>query len=73
VEKGSTVDRDERPKAVLTIQQTAAELLVSPRTVERLIREGTLGSVKVGRRRLIRREQLEAFLDHRARVEARLH
>jgi excisionase family DNA binding protein len=65
-------DRDRR-LSVLTIQQTADELQISPRTVERLVRDGKLGSVKVGRRRFVRTEQITAFLDHQARVEARLH
>lgn len=68
---------DIKPRAptgsVFTIQQVAVELQVSDTTVERLIRHGSLGSMKVGRRRLVRRSQLDVYLDHQARVERRHH
>lgn len=58
--------------SVMTVRQVADELQVSEKTVERLIWEKSLGSVKVGRRRFVRPTQLQEFLDHRALVERKL-
>lgn len=54
---------DTKPEPVLlTIQAVAAGLSVSQRTVWKLIAEGRLVSVKVGRSTRVRREDLEAFV-----------
>ena len=48
-----------------TRQQVCERLQISLPTLERLIRRGELPVVKVGRRVLIRRQTLEAFLRQR--------
>lgn len=68
-----STNRSHPTGSVLTVEQVAKELQVSTRTAERLIGQGTLGSVKIGRRRLVRPDQIRSYLDHRARVENRLH
>lgn len=47
---------------LLTCEEAAAFLRVHPRTVYRLLREGKLPGVKVGRQWRIRRTDLEASL-----------
>jgi excisionase family DNA binding protein len=44
----------------LTIQEAAARLRVSERTIERRIHMGRLSTSTIGRRRLIRRSDLDA-------------
>jgi excisionase family DNA binding protein len=48
-----------------TRQQVCERLQISLPTLERLIRRGELPIVKIGRRVLIRRRTLEAFLRQR--------
>ncbi len=48
---------------LLTIDEVADVLRVSRSTIYRLLAERSLGFVSIGRRKRIRREQLEAFLD----------
>lgn len=50
---------------VLTIHETADALAVSPRHIARLIARQELPSIKIGRRRLIRREDLRSWLEGR--------
>ncbi len=47
----------------LTVAECARELRVSRPTLYRLFQRGELLRVKVGRRRLIRRRELERFLE----------
>ena len=47
---------------VYTAAQVATILQVSPRTVERLVTQGTLQAVRVGRRLRITQHQLQAYL-----------
>jgi excisionase family DNA binding protein len=44
------------------LDQAAEMLSVSRRVVDRLIRDGELDSVKLGRRRLVPHEALEAYV-----------
>jgi excisionase family DNA binding protein len=54
-----------------TRQQVCERLQISLATLERLIRRGELPVVRVGRRVLIRRRSLEAFLRQREAVAPR--
>jgi excisionase family DNA binding protein len=54
-----------------TRQQVCERLQISLPTLERLIRRGELPVVKIGRRVLIRRRTLEAFLRQREAAPAR--
>ena len=56
---------------VYTREQVRQRLQISLATLERLIRRGELPVVKVGRRVLIRRRTLEAFLRQREATPAR--
>lgn len=49
-------------RSLLSVDQTAKVLNVCPRTVAEAIRLGKLESVRIGRRRLIRPEAVEAFI-----------
>jgi excisionase family DNA binding protein len=51
-----------QPQRLLTINQTAAALAISRTGVYRLIRDGELVPVRVGRRLRVRPEHLQAFL-----------
>src|ERR1019366_4336045 len=46
----------------LSLKATATVLSISPRTVHRLIDEKGLPSIRIGRRRLVRRDDLRAWL-----------
>lgn len=50
---------------VLSIAETATALAVSQRHVARLLARQELPSIKIGRRRLIRREALKAWIQGR--------
>lgn len=47
---------------LLTIQEAADYLRIGKRTVERFVALGDIGSVKVGRRRLIQASELDRYL-----------
>ena len=53
---------------LLNVTQVAAMMGVSDRTIWRRIREGALPAVRLGGRVLVKREDLEAFVD---RLEGR--
>jgi len=46
-----------------SIPNAADELSVSPRVLERLIRDGEIASVKIGRRRLVPDEALADYIE----------
>lgn len=46
-----------------TIKETAEYLRVTPRSVERWVRAGVIGSIKVGRQRRIRESDIQNYLD----------
>lgn len=46
----------------LSVDEVARRLAVTPGTVRRWIAEGVLGSVKLGRTRRVRPDQLSAFV-----------
>lgn len=48
-----------------TIKQAAEVLCLHPKYVERLIRGGELGSVRIGRRVMVRPDQIARFIDDR--------
>lgn len=45
------------------IPDAAEQISVSARTLERLIRDGKVGSVKIGRRRLVPHDELVSYVD----------
>ena len=51
------------PRLAYSVDEAAAMIGVSRRSIYELFRSGQLGSVKIGARRLIRRTDLDAFLD----------
>ena len=51
------------PVTLYSIEDVAARLDVHRKTVETRIRRGELGSVSIGRRVMIRADQLQAFID----------
>lgn len=63
-----TMTAEPRSPLLLTIPQAAAELNVSPRTVAARLAAGEIVSITIGRRRLIPRSALDAFVSDR--VEA---
>lgn len=57
-----------REKEVLSVEEMAAALGVSRTKAFELVSGGAVKSFRVGRRRLIRRRDFEAFLDELART-----
>jgi excisionase family DNA binding protein len=55
---------------LMTLKDVADTLSISLRTVMRLVADGELPSVLIGRRRLIRRETLRAWLAGRELKQA---
>lgn len=55
-------------RVLYTTIDAAAQLSVSPRTVERLIRDGELTSVKLGRRRLVPHTALTDYVQRLERA-----
>lgn len=55
---------------LMTLRDVADTLSISLRTVMRLVADGALPSVLIGRRRLIRRETLRAWLAGRELKQA---
>ncbi|MBI2370895.1 MAG: helix-turn-helix domain-containing protein [Deltaproteobacteria bacterium] len=57
-------------KALLTVKETCERLRVSPSTIFRLVRAGTLAPIKIGRRTLFAAEEVQALIEagrgHRA-------
>jgi excisionase family DNA binding protein len=52
------------PSRVLySVKETAKLMAVSERAIYNLLEQGTLNSVKVGARRLVRRADLESFVN----------
>lgn len=51
------------PSPVLTVDEAAAYLRISRGLAFAAVRDGTLPSVRIGRRILVPRRQLEALLD----------
>ena len=47
---------------LLTLEELAERLRIGKRTAERLVAEGDIGSVKVGRRRLVPETEVERYL-----------
>lgn len=48
--------------AAMNLSQVAERLDVSRRTIERLINAGSLRAFRIGRRRLVAAEELQAFV-----------
>ena len=57
-------------RELLTCEEAAAYLRVHPRTVGRLLKEGKLPGVKVGRQWRLRKADLDAHLSGRAPAPA---
>ncbi len=47
---------------VLTVNETAEQLRVNPRTIYRRLREGTMPGIKIGHQWRIARQELDAYL-----------
>lgn len=47
---------------MLNINEASDVLRVHPETLRRFIREGRLGAYKIGRRKLISKEEIEKFI-----------
>lgn len=47
---------------MFNIHETAAVLRVHPETLRRFIREGKINAYKIGRRKLISKEEMEKFI-----------
>lgn len=58
---------DEPEADLLSVEETAARLNLSERTVRSFVSDGTLPSAKIGRRRLIPREAVDEFI--RSRID----
>lgn len=50
-------------RLLYSITDAAGQLSVSPRVLERLISDGQVGTVKIGRRRLVPAEALTEYID----------
>lgn len=61
---------EEADDRLVSLKEVADTLCVSLRTVMRLVADGDLPSVLIGRRRLIRRETLRAWLAGRELKQA---
>lgn len=51
-----------RPALLLTVEEAAAELRIARRRIFELIKDGSLPSVKIGRSRRIRRDDLLEYV-----------
>jgi excisionase family DNA binding protein len=58
----------DRPAAFLTTEEVLGYLKVNPRTIYRLIRNGELPAVRIGRQWRFRRTDLDAWLDRQRPV-----
>jgi excisionase family DNA binding protein len=58
----SKLDGDNAAPRLLSIRQAAREINIGRTAVYGLLRDGKLKSVKIGRRRLIPRDAIEAFI-----------
>lgn len=54
---------DRSEDIVLTVAETAKRLKVSAWTINRLIRERTLGSIQIGARRLVPSSDIDAYIE----------
>jgi excisionase family DNA binding protein len=61
--KPVAAEQPEPDRIVLSVREAAWELHCSPNTVGNLVRDGTLPSFKLGRRRLIARTAIQEFID----------
>jgi excisionase family DNA binding protein len=52
---------------LLTVQEVSQRLRVSRRTVERLIHQGRIRPLKVGRRTLVTSKELDAYVAHQVK------
>lgn len=57
-----TVPAGQRPSPVLTVDEAAVYLRISRGLAFAAVRDGTLPSIRIGRRILVPRRQLEALL-----------
>ncbi|MBB6121346.1 excisionase family DNA-binding protein [Nocardiopsis algeriensis] len=57
-------------KVAYSVQETARALNLGTTTVEKLIANGQLPSVRIGRRRLVLRSALETYINHLVEKQA---
>ena len=55
--------RDQLAPSVLTVEQVMLYTNLSKATIYRQLQAGVLTSIRIGRRRLFRREEVDRFLD----------
>jgi len=48
---------------MFSLGEAAQHLGVAYKTIQREVRDGNIGSVKIGRRRMIRDDQLQQYID----------
>ncbi|BBX38064.1 DNA-binding protein [Mycolicibacterium mageritense DSM 44476 = CIP 104973] len=63
VAAAQTTTDAEPPRTLLTVSETAEMLRCGQTTVYQLLKDGRLASVKIGRRRLVRADAVERFID----------
>jgi excisionase family DNA binding protein len=59
------------PSPLMSPEQTAAYLRIGRTFCYELLREGTIPSFTIGRRRFVRRTDVDAFINERARASLR--
>ena len=64
-----TVSDQRPPRLAYSVEEAAEAIGISPRQIYLLLRSGELGSVKIGKRRLIRLTDLTTFLASLDQVE----
>lgn len=64
----SGVDLETPPRLLYDVTEAAHQLSVSTKTLERLVADGEVESIKIGRRRLYPRDCLVEFVARRRRV-----
>lgn len=54
----------DNPRLLHDMDEAADLLSISRRVLDRLVREGEVGSVKLGRRRLVPHDALQDYVEH---------
>jgi len=62
------LDTTDTPKLVYSVDECAALLGIGRSLAWQMVRQGQLGSFKIGHRRLIARQDLEAFIANRREI-----
>lgn len=65
------INETEITPSVMNIIQAAGYLKTTPRTMTRWVKEGMIPSVKVGGRRLFRKQHIDEALDRMAGIDSK--